>query len=79
VGMCGNGWKTENGVLLFIYTSVITVSLATNSSTNNLKLLAITILSPTVALLLPYLRLFRLVICLLLLYFLPLLRSLVLD
>jgi len=34
VGMCGNGWKTENGVLLFIYTSVITVSLATNSSTN---------------------------------------------
>ena len=79
MGMCGNGWKTENGVLLFIYTSVITVSLATNSSTNNLKLLAITILSPTVALLLPYLRLFRLVICLLLLYFLPLLRSLVLD
>ena len=32
--MCGDGWKTENGVLLFIYTSVITVSLASNSSTN---------------------------------------------
>ena len=32
--MGGDGWKTENGVLLFIYTSVITVSLASNSSTN---------------------------------------------
>jgi len=27
-GNCGDGWKTENGVLLFIYTPVITVSLA---------------------------------------------------
>ena len=34
VEMCGDGWKTENGVLLFIYTLVITVSLASNSSTN---------------------------------------------
>ena len=34
VEMCGDGWKTENGVLLFIYTSVITVSIASNSSTN---------------------------------------------
>jgi len=34
VEMCGDGWKTENGVLLFIYTPVITVSLASNSSTN---------------------------------------------
>jgi len=32
--MCGDGWKAENGVLLFIYTPVITVSLASNSSTN---------------------------------------------
>ena len=34
VEMCGDGWKTENGVSLFIYTFVITVSLASNSSTN---------------------------------------------
>jgi len=34
VEMCGDGWKTENGVLLFIYTPVITVSLESNSSTN---------------------------------------------
>jgi len=34
VEMCGDGWKTENGVLLFIYTPVITVSLASNSFTN---------------------------------------------
>jgi len=37
VEMCGDGWKTENGVLLFIYTSVITVSLASNSSTKILQ------------------------------------------
>ena len=35
--MCGDGWKTENGVLLFIYTSVITVSLVSNSSTKILQ------------------------------------------
>ena len=34
VEMSGDCWKTENGALLFIYTSVITVSLASNSSTN---------------------------------------------
>ena len=34
VEMCGDGWKTENGVLLFIYIPVITVSLESNSSTN---------------------------------------------
>jgi len=34
VEMCGDGWKTENSVLLLIYTPVITVSLASNSSTN---------------------------------------------
>jgi len=37
VEMCGDGWKTEDGVLLFIYTSVITVSLASNSSTKILQ------------------------------------------
>jgi len=34
VEICGDGWKTANGVLLFTYTPVITVSLASNSSMN---------------------------------------------
>jgi len=40
VEMCGDGWKTENGVLLSIYTPVITVSLASNPRTTNIPLVA---------------------------------------
>ena len=38
--MCGDGWKTESGVLFSIYTSVITVSLASNPRTTNIPLVA---------------------------------------
>jgi len=40
VEMCGDGWKTENGVLFSIYTPVITVSLASNPCTTNILLVA---------------------------------------
>ena len=40
VEMCGDRWKTENSVLLSIYTPAITVSLAINSRTTNIPLVA---------------------------------------
>ena len=39
VEMCGDGWKTENG-LFSIYTPVITVNLASNPRTMNIPLVA---------------------------------------
>jgi len=59
VETCGGCWTTEGGVLIFIYTPVITISLASKPSTTNRPiLLAIVIFSPTVALSVPYLLLF---------------------
>ena len=55
----GNHWKAKEGVMFFIYTPAITISLASKlGTTNRLILLAIAILSPTVALSVPYLLLF---------------------
>jgi len=62
VEMCGDCWTTES-VLIFIYTPVISLSLASKPSTQNRPiLLAIIIFSPTVAHLVPYLLLFCLVL-----------------
>jgi len=60
---CGDCWMAEESVLIFIilYTPVIPISLASKPSTTNKPiLLAIVILSPTVALSVPYLLLFSL-------------------
>jgi len=55
----GDHGKAKERVLFFIYTPVIPLSLASKPSTaNKLILLAIIILSPTVALSAPYLLLF---------------------
>ena len=55
----GDHWKAEETVLFFIYTPVIPIGLASKPSTTNRPiLLAIVILSPTVALSVPYLLLF---------------------
>ena len=59
VEVCGGCWTTEESVLIFIYTPVISLNLASKPSTQNRPiLLAIIILSPTVALSVPYLLLF---------------------
>ena len=55
----GDSWKVVKRVLIFIYTPVISISLASKPSTQNKPiLLAILIFSPTVALSVPYLLLF---------------------
>jgi len=59
VETCGDCWTVEESVLIFIYTPVISISLASKPSTQNRPiLLAIIIPSPTIALLVPYLLLF---------------------
>ena len=59
VKTCGDCWTTEQSVLIFIYTHVITISLVSKPSTTNRSILfAIVIFSPTVALSVPYLLLF---------------------
>jgi len=59
VEMCGDCWMTEESVLIFIYRPVVFLSLASKPSTTNRPiLLAIIILSPTVALSVLYLFLF---------------------
>jgi len=40
VEMCGDRWTTENGVLFFIYTPVITIHLAGKPPTTNIPLVA---------------------------------------
>jgi len=57
VEMCGDCLMTEERVLIFIYTPGISLSLAGKPSTQNIPiLLAIIILSPTVAPSVSYLR-----------------------
>ena len=59
VETCGDCWMAEESVLIFIYTPVISISLASKPNTQNRPiLLAIIILPPTVALLVPYFLLF---------------------
>ena len=51
----GDCWTAEESVLIFIYTPVISIGLVSNlSTTNRLILLPIIVLSPTVALSMPY-------------------------
>ena len=58
VETCGDSWMVEESVLFSIYTPVISISSASKQSTQNRPiLLAIIILSPTVALSVPYLLL----------------------
>ena len=61
VETCGDCRKVMKSVLFFIYTPVISISLASKPNTQNRPiLLAIIILPPTVAHSAPYLLLFRL-------------------
>ena len=54
VETCGDCWTAES-VITFIYTPVISIALVSKSSTTNRPiLLAIIVLSPTVALSVPY-------------------------
>ena len=62
VETCGDCWTVEESVLIFIYTPVIFISLASNPSAQNRPILpAIVIPSPTIAHLVPYLLLFCLI------------------
>ena len=57
--MCGQCWTAEENILIFIYTLVITISLASEPSTTNKPIfLAIVVLLPTLAPSVPYLLLF---------------------
>ena len=61
VGTCGDSWKVVKGVLIFIYTPVISISLASKQAKyteNRTILLAIVIFLPIVPLSVPYLLLF---------------------
>jgi len=60
VETCGDSWKVVKSVLIFTYTPVIFISLASKPkyAENRSALLAIVTLSPTVALSVPYLLLF---------------------
>ena len=50
--VCGDSWKVVNGVLIFIYTPVISLSLASKPSTLRIELsysLSLSSLPPTIA------------------------------
>jgi len=62
VETCGDSWKVVKSVLIFIYTPVISISLASQAkqakyAESKTILLAIIVLPPTVALFVPYLLL----------------------